>query len=454
MKDKGINSRIPWEWFSKEVYRLTGEIVYVGLLGLGTVGSGVVRLLEDNHEIIAMRTGRKIGIKRILIRDLDKPRPVVSDPLLLTTDPADILQDPDIDIVVEVMGSTTPTKQYILAALKAGKTVVTANKDIMASYGKELFDASLLYGADILFEASVGGGIPIIHALKESLAGNRIKSVVGIVNGTTNYILTKMSRHGKDYGQALAEAQKLGYAESNPEADVEGLDAARKLAILASISFASRVTYEQVYAEGITRVTPEDIAYAHELGYAIKLLAIAREIDGEIEARVHPALISETHPLANINDEYNAIFVEGDAVGQAMFYGKGAGQCPTASAVVGDIIMAARDITHGIQGRMSCTCFTSKRVRAIEEIETKYYLRLTVTDEPGVLAGIAGVFGNQKVSLASVIQKRTRGNLAEIVLVTHKVCEANIRQALKVIEKLPIVSTIDNVIRVEEGEGV
>ncbi|MBC7341560.1 MAG: homoserine dehydrogenase [Clostridia bacterium] len=429
------------------------ETIYIGLLGFGTVGSGVFQLLQDNSEIIAMKVGRRIEVKRILVSTLEKPRPASSAFSILTTDPANILEDPSIDVVVEVMGGITPSKEYILAALKAGKTVVTANKDIMASYGKELFDASQLHGADILFEASVGGGIPIIHALKESLAGNRIKSIMGIVNGTTNYILTQMSREGKDYGQALKEAQKLGYAESNPEADVEGRDAARKLAILASIGFSSRVTYEQVYAEGITRVTPEDIAYAHELGYTIKLLAIAREVEGEIEARVHPVLIPVNHPLASINDEYNAIFVEGDAVGPAMFYGKGAGRFPTASAVVGDIIMAARDIVHGVKGRISCTCFNNKRVKAIEEIETKYYLRLTVTDQPGVLAGIAGVFGNQKVSLASVIQKRTRGSLAEIVLVTHKVCEANIREALRVIEKLPTISSIDNVIRVEEGEN-
>lgn len=415
------------------------------------MGSGVVKLLQDNGEAIATKIGRPLAIRRILVRDKTKARPVPVAGELLTTDPQSILEDPAIQVVVEVMGGLEPAREYILAALERGKNVVTANKDLLALHGQELLETAKAKGVDFFFEASVGGGIPIIHPLKEFLAANRIHRVLGIVNGTTNYILTKMAQEGKDFADALAEAQALGYAESDPSADVEGDDAARKLAILASIAFNTRVTYPDVYVEGITRISAQDILYAGELGYVIKLLAIAREEDGEVEVRVHPALVPKHHPLAAVSDVFNAIFVCGDAVGEAMFYGRGAGQMPTASAVVGDLMEVARNIQRGATGRVSCTCYRNLPIRPMGRVECQYYLRLTVKDQPGVLASIAGVFGNQGVSLASVIQKRSFDGWAELVLITHRVREDNLQDALKIIGGLSVVRAVDNVIRVEEG---
>lgn len=415
------------------------------------MGSGVVKLLQDNGEAIATKIGRPLAIRRILVRDKTKARPVPVAGELLTTDPQSILEDPAIRVVVEVMGGLEPAREYILAALERGKNVVTANKDLLALHGQELLETAKAKGVDFFFEASVGGGIPIIHPLKEFLAANRIHRVLGIVNGTTNYILTKMAQEGKDFADALAEAQALGYAESDPSADVEGDDAARKLAILASIAFNTRVTYPDVYVEGITRISAQDILYAGELGYVIKLLAIAREEDGEVEVRVHPALVPKHHPLAAVSDVFNAIFVCGDAVGETMFYGRGAGQMPTASAVVGDLMEVARNIQRGATGRVSCTCYRNLPIRPMGRVECQYYLRLTVKDQPGVLASIAGVFGNQGVSLASVIQKRSFDGWAELVLITHRVREDNLQDALKIIGGLSVVRAVDNVIRVEEG---
>ncbi|OIQ60290.1 homoserine dehydrogenase [Moorella thermoacetica] len=427
--------------------------INLGLLGLGTVGSGVVRLLEQNKAIITQKLGRPLNIKRILVRDLNRPRQVAVDPALLTTDPETILGDPDIPIIVEVMGGTGTAREYILQALSLGKSVVTANKDLLALYGKELFDAADAHGADLLFEASVGGGIPIIRPLKECLAGNRIRQVMGIINGTTNYILTKMSREGRDFNDVLREAQSLGYAEADPTSDIEGDDAARKMAILASIAFGTRITYPEVYREGIGRLSSHDINYARDMGYAVKLLGIAREDADGIEVRVHPALVPLNHPLASVSDVFNAIFVEGDAVGETMFYGRGAGSLPTASAVVGDIMEGARNLMHHNRGRISCTCFYDKPLKPIGAITTKYYLRLVVVDRPGVLATIAGIFGEREVSLASVIQERMLGDLAELVLITHLVREKNVREALEVLGSLPVVKEIASVIRVEGGES-
>ncbi|NLO89935.1 MAG: homoserine dehydrogenase [Clostridia bacterium] len=426
--------------------------IKIGILGLGTVGSGVVEVLNKNGSDIEKKVGRKIEIKDILVRDISKKRKTEVPQHLLTTNPDDILENPEIDIVVEVMGTIDLARQYILKAFENKKSVVTANKDLIALHGKELFEAAEKAGRDLLFEASVAGGIPIIRPLKECLSGNRFTRIMGIINGTTNYILTKMSRDKMEFDDALAEAQRLGYAEADPASDIEGLDAARKIAILASIAFNSRVTYEDVYVEGITKINSYDIRYAEELGYAVKLLGIAKEADGELDVRVHPVFIPKSHALAAVSDEFNAIFVEGDAVGEAMFYGKGAGKLPTASAVVGDIISAARNLSFGMPGRVGCTCFYSKKIKPIQEIESKYYLRLLVEDRPGVLASIAGVFGNSNVSIASVIQKRIEKDMAEIVLVTHTVKEANLRDALKIIEGLTIVGNIGNVIRVEGSD--
>jgi homoserine dehydrogenase len=430
---------------------VAGEIG-VGLLGLGTVGRGVYRLLEQNAALIAARAGTSVRVRRVLVRDPYKPRGLDLPAGLLTTRAEDVIADPGVQVVVEVMGGVRPALDYVLEALRRGKSVVTANKDMVAEHGRELFAAAERYGCDLFFEASVAGGIPIIRTLKASLAANRIHQIMGIVNGTTNYILTRMSREGVSFQTALAEAQRLGYAEADPAADVEGHDAARKLAILASIAFNSRIPLEEVYVEGIARIAPEDIRYARELGYVIKLLALGKETPEGIEVRVHPVLLPCRHPLAAVNDVFNAVFVRGDAVGETMFYGRGAGELPTASAVVADIIDAARDITRGVAGMIGCTCFENKPVKPMPLVESRYYIRLLVDDRAGVLAAIAKGFGDHRVSLASVIQKNTIGELAEIVLVTHRVAEGSLRAAMAVVEGLPVVKQVANVIRVEGEE--
>lgn len=421
----------------------------IGILGMGTVGRGVFRVLENNREIISSRLGASLNLTKILVRDTRKNRGVDVPAGLLTTDPAAIIEDPATDIVVELMGGIEPARGYVLSALSKGKTVVTANKDLLAVHGHELFEAASSGAADLFFEASVAGGIPIIKVIKEALAGNRIQQVTGIINGTTNYILSKMTDEGADFNTVLKEAQARGYAEADPTSDIGGFDAARKIAILASIAFNSRVTLEDVYVEGITDIQPEDIRYATELGFVVKLLGIAREASEGIEVRVHPALVPFGHPLASVSDVYNAVFVRGDAVGDTMFYGRGAGELPTASAVVGDIVAAARNICSNARGMTGCTCFEKKRVRPVDEVETRYYLRLKVLDRAGVLAGIAGVFGNNNVSLASVVQKTT-GEVAELVMVTHRVREANLQAAVKELKGLSAVKTVATIIRVED----
>ncbi|MDR3563891.1 MAG: homoserine dehydrogenase [Negativicutes bacterium] len=423
------------------------KTINIGLLGLGTVGSGVAKVLAGNGENIAQKIGAPVHIKKILVRNPDKARSVSVD-AQFTTDINDILDDPDISIVVELMGGEEPAKDYILRALRAGKHVVTANKDVVARFGRELFAAAEEHSVDLLFEASVGGGIPIIRPLKQCLAGNKITEIMGIVNGTTNYMLTKMTKEKMDYATVLAEAQAKGYAESDPTADVGGLDAARKIAILASIAFSTRVTLDDVYVEGITGITPEDIEYAGELDYVIKLLAIARDTDNGVDVRVHPAFIPRTHPLASVNDVFNAIFVKGDAVGETMFYGRGAGEMPTASAVVADIIDVARDIRHNVSSRILCTCFDNKPLCSAEFTQSPYYIRLQVADQPGVLAAIAGAFGAQGVSLHSVIQKRKVNRDAEIVLITYSVSHASMHMALSTLSGMSAVTKISSVIRV------
>ncbi|MDN5376318.1 MAG: homoserine dehydrogenase [Thermacetogenium sp.] len=430
----------------------------VGLLGLGTVGSGVVKLLEENAPRIFQLIGRRVEIKRILERDPEKARLLGIPPEVLTNRFEDILEDDDIQVVIELLGGIEPARTWMLDALRRGKHVVTANKDVVADYGKELFEAAAAGNADFYFEASVGGGIPIIHALKENLSANKIEEVIGIVNGTTNYILTRMAEESVDFQSVLRSAQEAGYAESDPTADIEGHDAARKIAILASIAFNTRVTTKDVFVEGITKIAPEDINYARELGYVIKLLAIARDNNEDIEVRVHPAFLPQEHPLASVNGVFNAIFVRGNAVGETMFYGQGAGQMPTASAVFGDVMEIVRNLESGSTGRFACTCFLDRKICPIGQIHSKYYLRLIVKDKPGVLASIAGVLGNHQVSIASVIQKRTlavEGEMrAEIVLITHEVLEQDIQDALTVLKGLSIISSVENVIRVEGGSKI
>ena len=426
--------------------------IKIGLLGFGTVGSGVARVLKENAHEITEKIGAQLQIKTVLVRDTHKKREYLED-IHLTDKIEEILQDEDIDIVIELMGGIHPAREYMLQAMAAGKNVVTANKDVLAEFGRDLFTMAEEHDVDFMFEASVGGGIPIIMPLKQCLTGNKISEVMGIVNGTTNYMLTRMTQDGSDYDTALQEAQEKGYAEANPAADVEGLDAARKAAILASIAFNTRIGLENVSAEGITKITPADIEYATELGYVVKLLAIARETSHGVNVRVHPAFLPKEHPLAAVNDVFNAIFVRGNAIDEAMFYGRGAGSLPTASAVVADVVDTARDIMHGTFGRIRCTCYEQKPFCPLDETESSYYVRLLVDDEPGVLGAIATAFGENGVSLKSVIQTRRVDNRAEIVAITHQVPHKRIKQAAAALEGLPVVTRIRNIIRVENGQG-
>ena len=425
--------------------------VNVGLIGLGTVGSGVVEIFERHAEDFRRRAGVEIKLTRFADRDATCFTSLDLPPEACSAEAADIVNDPDVDIVIELIGGTGIARQVVLDALAAGKSVVTANKALMASNGHEVMDAAAAHGVDIMFEASVGGGIPIISPLKHSLTSNEITSVMGIVNGTTNYMLSRMADDGLDYDAALAEAQELGYAEADPTADVDGLDAAAKIAILASIAFNSRVVMDQVPAEGIRGLTPVDIAYAAEMGYVIKLLAIATRENGSVEARVHPTMISRSHPLASVGGVYNAIYVVGDAVGETMFFGEGAGSLPAASAVVGDVIEVARHIQSGCLNVVGCTCNEEYPVRSIDELVTRYYIRLIVKDQPGVLAATAKVFGDHGVSLDAVTQKGSIGDpKAEIVYVTYEATEKSVRESLAEIEDLDVVDSVGTVIRVED----
>ncbi len=438
----------------------------IGLLGLGTVGRGVWQLISRENDILSNRLGCDLEIKKILVNDKSKERGLAIAPELLTTEAKDILEDEEIKVVVEVIGGTGVARELVKQALARGKSVVTANKELMANFGQEVLEAADLGRADLLFEASVAAGIPIIKPLRESLVGNRIARVMGIINGTTNFILSKMDA-GQNYEDALAKAQELGYAERDPASDVEGKDAAAKIAILASIAFNSRVTAADVYTEGIGSISSLDIMYARELGYAVKLLAVAKvDVDEfgqpgasdaggtpvSLEARVHPAMIPLDHPLASVKDAYNAIFVEGDAVGELMFFGQGAGSLPTASAIVADVFQAAANILKSDTGQSSCTCFNSWSVKSIEKIETSFYLLLEAADRPGVLASIAKVFGDHDVSISNVIQKQTTAGIAEVVFMTNKVVEGNLRAALTRIESLDVVDKVKNVMRVEVGQ--
>ena len=429
---------------------MEGKTIYAALLGLGTVGGGVYKVLKSQEPEMENKLGAKVKLKKILVRNLQKAAQKVDDPGILTNSWKEIVEDPQIKIVIEVMGGMEPARTYILEALRAGKQVVTANKDLIASQGRILMDTAGEHECDFLFEAAVAGGIPIIRPLKQCLARNHIREVMGIFNGTTNFILTRMSRDGMEFADALAMAQKLGYAESDPTADVEGLDAARKVAILASVAFNSRVTFEDVYTEGITKITATDIRYAREMGCEIKLLGVARNTQEGIEARVHPMLIDSSHPLASVNDSYNAVFVKGDAVQDAMFYGRGAGELPTASAVVGDVFDAARDIQAECCGRSGWTCYKDLPVERMEDIENKYFSRFQVEDRFGVMGSIASVFGNNCVSLSQVIQKQSTGKIAEIVVITESVRERHLRDALAVFGGMSIVKEISSVIRVYE----
>ena len=423
----------------------------VGLLGCGTVGSAVGRLLHEHREDIARRAGCRLEITAVAVRDPDLTRDVPLDPGVFVTDPMTVIDDPGVDIVCELIGGSEPAGSLIMAAFDREKPVVTANKELLATRGRELFDASDAKGLDLYFEAAVGGGIPLIRPLKESLTGERLAKVLGIVNGTTNFILTRMTDDGSDYADALAEAQRLGYAEADPAADVEGDDAAAKCAILASIAFNARVVAGDVYREGISNVTPEDVEYARRLGYVVKLLAIAEMGDDErIAARVHPAMIPASHPLASVRDAHNAVFVQGPNVGELMFYGPGAGGDATATAVVGDLVSVARNLMAGARG-VGCTCFLERTIRPMEEMHGQYYILLRVEDRPGALAEIADVFGRGDVSIKSVWQEGF-GDDAQLVFITHRAREGAFQAAVNALRDLPVVEEVRSVLRVEAEE--
>lgn len=422
------------------------KTVKIGLLGLGTVGGGVYKLLQRQEEEMVKKTGAHVEIVKILVHNINKPREGVPAELL-TDDWNDIIENEEIDLVIEVMGGIEPAKTYILEALNAGKNVVTANKDLIAVHGGELLDTADKNKVDFLFEAAVAGGIPIIRPLKQCLAGNEIDEVVGIINGTTNYILTKMFEDGMDFQEALAKATELGYAEADPTADIEGIDAGRKAAILASIAFHSRVVFDDVYTEGITKISAKDIAYAKEFGSVIKLLGVAHNTETGIEVSVHPMLLNKDHPLASVRDSFNAVFVHGDAVDDAMFYGRGAGEFPTASAIVGDVIDVVRNNQYQCNGRISCTCYRKTPIKSFADVKNKFFIRMQVVNKPGVLAAIASIFGEHKVSISKVVQKIVTDEAAELVIVTDAVKEYHMEDALEQLKKMDTMREISSVIR-------
>lgn len=426
--------------------------IRVGMLGLGTVGTGVARILLSNQESLSARAGGPLELARVAVRDLNRPREIDLPAEILTEDAAEVVRDPSIPVLIELIGcpggSTEPARIWMLEALQAGKHVVTANKDVLAKHGPELYRAAELHGGNLYFEAAVAGGIPVIKAIRESLVGNQIRAMMGIINGTTNYMLTKMSREQAPFREVLAEAQSLGYAEADPTSDVGGYDAAYKLAILASIAFETEVNVKDVYCEGITGITTEDIRNAAELGYVLKLLAIAKQTEAGVETRVHPTLIPQAHPLAAVNDVFNAIFIEGDAVGELMLYGRGAGMMPTGSAVVADLVDAAINIRHGVPGRFVKTQLAIPTM-PISEISVRYYINIKVIDHPGVLGEIASTFGREHVSLESVMQKGRDQDPVSLVFITHEVKEKYVQAALERVTQLPFVRGVTNVIRVE-----
>ena len=419
----------------------------IALLGMGTVGGGVYEIIEKQKEEMPFKIGAALEVVKVLVRNKAKYADRI--PAEKLTDVwEDVIGDDSIDIVVEVMGGIEPARTYIKAALEKGKHVVTANKDLMAMHGHELLELAGEHHCDLLFEAAVAGGIPIIRPLKQCLAGNNITEIMGIINGTTNFILTKMKEDGMDFGEALQLATDLGYAEADPTADIEGYDAGRKLAIMASIAFHTPVTFDDVFTEGITKITAKDMRYAKEMGCSVKLLGIAKNTETGIEVKVHPTMIPENHPLAAVNDSFNAVFVHGDAVDDAMFYGRGAGALPTGSAVVGDIMDVARNMLFHCNGRIGCSCYKNLPIKQIGDTTSRYYIRMRLEDRAGTLAAMAGVFAENDASIAILLQKETIENDAEIVVVTHEVAEKKFMDAIKEFSSMEMVKEISSIIRV------
>ena len=431
---------------------MTGEEeIKIGLLGIGVIGGGVARNLQDREEAYAQQTGLRLRLHRVLERERWKAEGAGVDPAIVSDDPPAVLGDKAIDIIVELLGGERPAYDFIKEALLSGRYVVTANKEVMAKHGPELLALARKKGVDILYEGSVGGGIPIIAPLKRDLLANDITAISAIINGTTNYILTRMSREGQDFAEALRQAQSLGYAEADPTNDVEGIDATYKLAILASLAFHTEVTPDDVYREGITGLTAKDFRYAQEMGYAIKLLAVGKREDKKIQVRVHPVLLAETEPLAKVDGVLNAVQVEGDLVGRAMFQGPGAGSLPTSGAVAADVLNAAHSLAHGGCEPIRWPRRRGLSVKPMAELRTRYYMRMTVADRPGVLAQIANVLGRHQISIATVIQKEAdeEAQTAEIVITTHQAQEKAVQIALRKAAALEVVSDIGGFIRVE-----
>lgn len=426
--------------------------VKIALLGLGNVGRGVWMILNSNKEEIMKRCGYEVEVAKVLVRDKNKPRGVDIPNELVTTDFNEVLEDDSIKIVVEVMGGMEPAREYMLKCMEKKKHIVTANKMLLATGGDELFEKADEMGIMFQYEASVAGGIPIIKGIDESLTANKIQNLYGIVNGTTNYILSKMELEDADFDEALKEAQEKGYAEADPTSDVEGYDAQYKLAILSSLAFGSKIDVKNIYREGITKIQAVDMKYAKEFKMGIKLLAIAKEIDGKVELRVHPTMIPKKHPLANVYDSYNAVFIKGNAVGDLMFYGRGAGDLPTGSAVVSDIVSIVRsNVDTENPNPVVKNNLWEREISDMGAIQSKFYIRATVLDESGVLGEITAILGKHNVSIRSVIQKGDEDDgQVTIVLVTHKTQEAQIDNAIKEIKALKSVDKIDNIIRIED----
>ena len=428
--------------------------VGIGLLGMGVVGGGVASVVTDKGAQLAKMIGAPVTLHGALVRDLGRQRAATLPDGALTTSADDILDNPDVDIVVEVMGGEQPALGYILKSVSLGKHVVTANKEVMAKHGAKILTEARKRGVQVLFEASVAGGTPIIAPLLRDLVANDVVSINGIINGTTNYILTKMAQEGQDFGVALGEAQELGYAEADPTNDIEGIDAAYKLAVLSTLAFRARVTDADVYSEGITHLTAQDFRYASELGYAIKLLAIASKTNGAVHVRVHPAMVRADVMLAKVDGVLNAIEVQTDLAGRVLFHGRGAGDMPTTSAVLADVVGIARNIVSGVEAPPLPALDADVRISPMDALETKYYMRMNVVERPGVFAQILKVLGDLDISIASAIQKETddAARRAEIVLMTHRAKEASVQNALKVIDKLQVVNEIGSLIRVEEWD--
>ena len=424
--------------------------VKVGLLGMGTVGTGVLRIVEGHQDDLQKQVGSPIRIEKVLVRDMNKTRRYRIQPEKLTVNAEDIIHDPEIDIVVEVMGGIEPARTYMLAALERGKHIVTANKDLMALHGSEILNKAAEKNCDVFYEASVAGGIPIIRTLIDGFSSDRITKIMGIVNGTTNFILTKMSQEGASYEDVLKEAQQLGYAEADPTSDVEGLDAARKMVILSRLGFHANVELSDVEVKGITQISKEDILYAKRLGYEVKLLGIAERHDDRIGISVQPTMVKTSHPLSSVNGVYNAVYVYGEAVGETMFYGPGAGEMPTATSVVADLVAVVKNMKLGVNGRKMFVPYKEKKLKTDEQIASKYFIRLHVADRAGVLAQIAQLFAEHNVSLESVVQQPNRAIPdAEIVIVTHEASKANMAEVLARFESLDVVRAVKSVYRVE-----